>query len=47
MSADEVESAGTDYLCVTSPQTARALAVLQEAFPQAAFVVMPLSLIHI
>ena len=46
MSADEVESAGTDYLCVTSPQTARALAVLQEAFPQAAFVVMPGGDIH-
>lgn len=46
MSADEVEAAGTDYLCVTSPQTARALAVLQETFPRAAFVVMPDGDIH-
>ena len=46
MSADEVESAGTDYLCVTTPQTARALAVLQETFPRAAFVVMPGGDIH-
>lgn len=41
MTAQEVEDACADYLCVETPEAPRALAVLEEAFPNAAFTVMP------
>lgn len=40
MSAEEVEMASTDRLCVSTPETSRALVVLQETFPRARFTVM-------
>ncbi len=46
VTAEGVERSGTDYLCVESPQPARALAVLQEVFPQVGFVAMPGGEIH-
>lgn len=41
LTADEVEQACSDYLSITSTEESRALAVLQEAFPQVAFTAMP------
>ncbi|MEC4295964.1 ABC transporter ATP-binding protein [Adlercreutzia shanghongiae] len=41
MTAEEVEDACADYLCVETPETPRALAVLEGAFPDAVFTVMP------
>ncbi len=41
MTAQEVEEACTDYLCVETPEAPRALAVLAGAFPDAVFAVMP------
>ncbi|NCA32055.1 ABC transporter ATP-binding protein [Adlercreutzia muris] len=41
MTAQEVEDACADYLCVETPEAPRALAVLEGAFPGAAFTVMP------
>ncbi len=41
MTAEEVEEACRDYLCVETPEAPRALAVLESAFPDAAFTMMP------
>lgn len=41
MTAEEVEEACRDYLCVETPEASRALAVLENAFPEASFAVMP------
>lgn len=41
MTAQEVEDACADYLCVETPEAPRALVVLEETFPNAAFTVMP------
>lgn len=41
MTAAEVEEACADYLCVEVPDAPRALAVLEQALPAAAFTVMP------
>lgn len=41
MMTQEVEDACADYLCVETPEAPRALAVLEGAFPNAAFTVMP------
>lgn len=40
MSAEEVEMASTDRLCVSTSEPSRALIVLQETFPRARFTVM-------
>lgn len=40
MSAEEVEISSADRLCVSTPETPRALVVLQETFPRAKFTVM-------
>ena len=41
LTAAEVERDCSDYLSIRTPQSARALAVLQEAFPQVTCMVMP------
>lgn len=41
MTAEEVEEACRDYLCVETPEAPRALAVLESAFPDASFTMMP------
>lgn len=41
LTADDVERDCADYLSIRTPEEARALAVLQEAFPQMAFTAMP------
>lgn len=41
MTAEEVEEACRDYLCVETPDAPRALAVLESAFPDASFTMMP------
>ena len=41
MTAEEVEEACRDYLYVETPEAPRALAVLESAFPDAAFTMMP------
>lgn len=41
MTTQEVEDACADYLCVETPEAPRALAVLEGAFPNAVFTVMP------
>lgn len=41
VAADQVAADCTDYLCVETPDTPRALAVLQQRWPEAAFTVMP------
>ena len=41
MTAEEVEEACTDYLCVETADGPRALAVLERAFAEASFMVMP------
>lgn len=41
MTAEEVEEACRDYLCVETLEAPRALAVLESAFPDAAFTMMP------
>lgn len=41
MTAEEVEEACRDYLCVETPEAPRALAVLEGAFPDASFAMMP------
>lgn len=41
MTAEEVEEACRDYLCVETSEAPRALAVLENAFPEASFAVMP------
>lgn len=40
-SAEELDEACFDYLCVETPDAPRALAVLERAFPEASFAVMP------
>lgn len=41
MTVEEVEEACRDYLCVETSDAPRALAVLESAFPEASFVMMP------
>ncbi|MCI9261312.1 ABC transporter ATP-binding protein [uncultured Adlercreutzia sp.] len=41
MTADQVAAECADYLCVETPDAPRALAVLQQRWPEAAFAVMP------
>lgn len=47
VTADQVAAECTDYLCVETPDAPRALAVLQQRWPEAAFTVMPDNAIRI
>ena len=47
VTADQVAAECTDYLCVETPEAPRALAVLQQRWPEMAFTVMPDNAIRI